>query len=34
MHDGSKMTEVVHRIAVFDNEGRITNIVSQTDIVR
>lgn len=33
-HAGSKLPKVVHRVAIFDNDGRITNIVSQTDIVR
>ncbi len=31
---GGGPSRVVHRIALFDNSGRITNIISQSDIIR
>ena len=27
-------TKVVHRIAVFESHGEITNVISQTDVMR
>lgn len=34
MHGGAKSRNVVHRVALFDNQGRITSIISQTDIIK
>lgn len=34
MHAGEFVNDVVHRVALFDAAGRITNIISQTDILR
>lgn len=34
MHAGEYVNEVVHRVALFDAAGRITHIISQTDIIR
>ncbi len=31
---GSKTQRVVHRAALFDKEGKITHIISQSDIAR
>ena len=33
-HAGRQLNDVVHRVAIYDNECRVTNIISQTDIVR
>lgn len=34
MHGGKETVKVVHRVALFDAESRITHIVSQSDIAR
>ena len=34
MHGGEKLRSVVHRVAIFDKEGTITDIVSQSDVIR
>lgn len=34
VYGGTNKSDVVHRMAVFDGEGRITNVVTQTDVVR
>mmetsp|Transcript_6225 Transcript_6225/g.13609 ORF Transcript_6225/g.13609 Transcript_6225/m.13609 type:complete len:392 (-) Transcript_6225:740-1915(-) len=34
VHGGHNQAHVVHRIAIFDNQGRVSNIISQTDIIR
>ncbi|GIL82346.1 hypothetical protein Vretimale_11815 [Volvox reticuliferus] len=34
MHEGEQQSHVVHRVAFFDNSGRVTSVVSQSDICR
>lgn len=34
LHGGETTSKHLHRLALFNNEGRITCIVSQSDIVR
>eukprot|EP00877_Chromochloris_zofingiensis_P010625 jgi/Chrzof1/5816/Cz16g16260.t1 len=34
MHGGRHINDIVHRVAVYDSDFKITNIISQTDIVR
>jgi hypothetical protein len=34
MHDGRQTHNVVHRVALFDKDGCITHVVSQTDVIR
>lgn len=34
MHGGEELRSVVHRCAIFNKEGNITHIVSQSDVVR
>ena len=34
MHGGERLRSVVHRVAIFNKEGTITDIVSQSDVVR
>ncbi|EFJ40899.1 hypothetical protein VOLCADRAFT_107937 [Volvox carteri f. nagariensis] len=34
MHEGEQQSRVVHRVALFDSSGRITAIISQSDICR
>ncbi|KAG2439021.1 hypothetical protein HYH02_006549 [Chlamydomonas schloesseri] len=34
MHEGEQQAQVVHRVALFDNSGAITSVISQSDIVR
>lgn len=33
MHEGEGQTHVVHRVAIFDDAGHISHVISQTDIV-
>ncbi|GLI70781.1 hypothetical protein VaNZ11_015816 [Volvox africanus] len=34
MHEGEQQSRVVHRVAFFDHSGRVTSIISQSDICR
>ncbi|GIL60207.1 hypothetical protein Vafri_14809 [Volvox africanus] len=34
MHEGEQQARVVHRVAFFDNSGRVTSVISQSDICR
>ncbi len=34
MHEGTKQSSVVHRIAFFDAAGHVASIVSQSDLIR
>ena len=34
MHGGERLRSVVHRVAIFNKEGAITDIVSQSDVIR
>ena len=34
MHGGERLRSVVHRVAIFNKEGTITDIVSQSDVIR
>ena len=34
MHEGSNQSHVVHRIAFFEKDGSIKNIISQSDIIK
>ena len=34
IHGGEALRSVVHRVAIFDKQGNITHIVSQSDVIR
>ncbi|GLC35046.1 hypothetical protein PLESTM_000273200 [Pleodorina starrii] len=34
MHEGEQQSRVVHRVALFDSSGRVTCVISQSDICR
>jgi CBS-domain-containing membrane protein len=34
MHGGERLRSVVHRVAIFNKDGAITDIVSQSDVIR